>query len=108
MLLCDFLHSVCACSGAPILAVLANTTCEVDRSSLALYYSRNLVDWAEAGLIDYTLAYHRHFAYPNAIIDGADLLLVSRATLGGTDIHPCALSIDHGCMRVCGYFPLLY
>jgi hypothetical protein len=91
-----FLHSLSSrcrgapCSGLPLLAVLANTTCEVDRSTLALFYSRNLLDWSEAGLVDYTLAFHRHFSYPNALIDGRDLLVVSRASLGGDAIHPCA------------------
>jgi hypothetical protein len=93
-----------ACSGLPLLSVLANTTCEVDRSTIALFYSRNLLDWNEAGLIDYTLAYHRHFAYPNAIIDGNDIVMVSRSTIGGSNLHPCAtavLSPDSSCSDSC-------
>ena len=48
---------------------------------------------ARAGFVDYTLAYHRHFTYPNMIVDGKDLLIVSRSSLGGERIHPCAFLI---------------
>lgn len=74
----------------PFISVAENETCSVDRSTLALHYSANLVDWTKAGLIDYTLAFHRHFTRPSALIDGDDLLVVTESTLGGERIHPCA------------------
>jgi hypothetical protein len=76
--------------GMPFVSVPENETCSVDRSTLALHYSSNLVDWTQAGVIDSTLAFHRHFAHPSALIDGEDLLIVSESTFGGERIHPCA------------------
>jgi hypothetical protein len=65
-------------------------SCSNDRSTLALFYSRNLVDWYDAGLVDYTQSRYRHFTAPSMIIDGRDLLLVTAATIGGDSIHQCA------------------
>jgi hypothetical protein len=63
----------------PNLHITAFSKCEVDRSTLALYYSSNLVSWVMAGMVDYHISLGRHFAYPHMIIDGRDLLVVSRA-----------------------------
>jgi hypothetical protein len=53
-----------------------------DRSTLALFYSPNAVSWHLASVIDsHPLALDRHFAYPSAIVENNDLLVVSRATL---------------------------
>ena len=63
-----------------------------DRSTLALYYSPNAVTWHFATVIDYHLRLDRgHFAYPHAVVNGSDLLMVSRATLPDPDgqIAPC-------------------
>lgn len=43
----------------------------VDRSTLALFYSPNLLSWVMAGVIDYHMGLNRHFAYPHMILDGA-------------------------------------
>ncbi len=45
--------------------------CEVDRSSLGLFYSPNLVSWVLAGMVDYHISLGRHFAYPHMLVDGA-------------------------------------
>lgn len=63
----------------PNLHITAFSKCEVDRSTLALYYSSNLVSWMLAGMVDYHLNLGRHFAYPHMLIDGRDLLVVTRA-----------------------------
>ena len=55
--------------------------CEVDRSALFLHYSTNLIDWVSAGPAVVHQHYTRHSTYPHVLIDGADLLLVSRSTL---------------------------
>ena len=81
----------------PYVSVAENATCSVDRSTLALHYSSNLVDWIKAGFVDYTLAYHRHFANPDMLIDGDDLLVVSEASMGGERIHPCAVLLNFVC-----------
>ena len=80
----------------PYVNVAENATCSVDRSTLALHYSSNLVDWIKAGFVDYTLAYHRHFANPDMLVDGDDLLVVSEASMGGERVHPCALLQNFG------------
>lgn len=49
----------------------AHSKCEVDRSTLALFYSPNLVSWVLAGMVDYHVSLGRHFAYPHMLIDGA-------------------------------------
>ncbi|KAL4442779.1 hypothetical protein ABPG77_006773, partial [Micractinium sp. CCAP 211/92] len=63
----------------PNLHITAFSKCEVDRSTLALYYSSNLVSWMLAGMVDYHLNLGRHFAYPHMMVDGQDLLIVTRA-----------------------------
>ncbi|KAI3424245.1 hypothetical protein D9Q98_009601 [Chlorella vulgaris] len=63
----------------PSLHITAFSKCEVDRSTLALYYSSNLVSWVLAGMVDYHINLGRHFAYPHMLVDGRDLLIVSRA-----------------------------
>jgi hypothetical protein len=55
--------------------------CMVDRSSLGLFYSGNAEDWIFAGMVDYTHRFLFHFTYPDMVIDGSDLLIVSRATI---------------------------
>ena len=58
---------------------LANTThptpykhppSQVDRSTLALMYSPNLLSWVMAGTVDYHVSMGRHFAYPHTTLDG--------------------------------------
>jgi hypothetical protein len=80
-----------ACSGIEYILVPENQTCSVDRSSLSLHASSNLVDWALAGFVDYTISYTRHFANPAIAVHGRDLLVVSEATIGGSRVHPCGL-----------------
>jgi len=63
------------------LHVTPHSLCEVDRSTLGLFFSGNAVDWMFAGIVDYSLAFHRHFTYPHMIVDGEDLLITSRATI---------------------------
>jgi len=63
------------------LHISKNSICEVDRTSLGLFYSANAVDWVFAGFVDYHLDYMNHFSYPQMIIDEEDLLVVTRATL---------------------------
>jgi hypothetical protein len=60
-----------------------HTSCEADRTTLGLYYSGNAIDWVLAGLVDYGEEFHHHFTYPHMLIDGDDLLVVTRATLPG-------------------------
>ncbi|MCL5744169.1 MAG: glycoside hydrolase [Acidobacteria bacterium] len=50
-----------------------------ERSNLALYYSRNCVDWFMAGLIAYSPDWVHSFHYPHFIIDGDDLLVIARS-----------------------------
>jgi hypothetical protein len=76
------------CRGFPRLEMPLNSSCEIDRSTLALHYSPDLAHWTEAGLVDYTLALHRHVTYPSMLVDGDDLLVVARAAIGGDGIHP--------------------
>ncbi|KDD75839.1 hypothetical protein H632_c476p1, partial [Helicosporidium sp. ATCC 50920] len=64
----------------PALHITPFSKCEVDRSTLALFYSPNLFNWQPAGVVDYHQALHRHFTYPHMIVDGEDLLIVSRAS----------------------------
>jgi len=59
-----------------------HTWCEVDRSSLGLYYSANALDWVFVGLVDYSNEFREHYTYPQMITDGDDLLIATRATLG--------------------------
>ena len=59
----------------PPLHITAFSKCEVDRSSLALFYSANALDWMRAGMVDYAISLGRHFAYPHMIVDGPDLLV---------------------------------
>ena len=63
---------------------------QVDRSTVALYYSGNAMDWVQAGILDYHLSFGRHFTYPHMLIDGDDLLVVMRATYApaGDDSPP--------------------
>lgn len=63
---------------------------QVDRSTVALYYSGNGVDWHQAGIVDYHLSFGRHFTYPHMIVDKDDLLIVMRATFApeGDDKPP--------------------
>ncbi len=56
--------------------------CEVDRSTLGLFYSSNVFDWTPAGMIDYHISLGRHFAYPHMVIEGTDLLV-------STSQHAC-------------------
>lgn len=42
----------------------------MDRSTLALFYSPNLLNWVPAGVVDYTQTLARHFAYPHMTVDG--------------------------------------
>ena len=63
--------------------VSKHSSCEADRTTLGLYYSGNAIDWVLAGLVDYGEEFHQHFTYPHMLIDGDDLLVVSRATLPG-------------------------
>lgn len=64
----------------PNLHITAFSKCEVDRSTLGLFYSTNMLNWVQAGLIDYHVTLGRHFTYPHMITDGEDLVVVSRAT----------------------------
>ncbi|KFM26921.1 hypothetical protein F751_4982 [Auxenochlorella protothecoides] len=78
---------------APNLHITAFSKCEVDRSTLMLYYSPNLVDWTSAGVVDYHVKLGRHFAYPHMMVDGTDLVIVSRASFSpwsedGSDALP--------------------
>jgi hypothetical protein len=73
----------------PQLHITLFSKCEVDRSTLGLFYSPNLVSWVLAGMVDYHINLGRHFAYPHMLIDGRDLLIVSRAAFA-----PWARSAD--------------
>ena len=64
--------------------------CEIDRSTLVLFWSADLLHWQDVGFVDYTLALHRHFTYPSMILDGQDLVVVTRAAIGGHGINSCA------------------
>lgn len=64
----------------PRLHITPFSKCEVDRSTLALFYSPNLLDWVAAGVVDYHTRLGRHFTYPHMVVDGQDLLIVSRAS----------------------------
>ena len=65
----------------------------MDRSTVALYYSGNAMDWVQAGILDYHLSFGRHFTYPHMILDGEDLLVVMRATYAPAgDDHPPPVS----------------
>ncbi len=63
---------------------------QVDRSTVALYYSGNAMDWVQAGILDYHLSFGRHFTYPHMLVDDDDLLIVMRATYApaGDDSPP--------------------
>lgn len=78
------------CSGIPYLSVPENETCSVDRSTLSLHSSSNLVDWVRVGFVDYTVSYTRHFTNPSMIVIGPDLLIASEASIGGEKVNPCA------------------
>jgi hypothetical protein len=104
-LLASILKPVMLCRGMPYMTIPDNETCSADRSTLALHYSGNLVDWTQAGLIDYTLAFHRHFTQPSMLIDGDDLLVVTEASIGGERMHPCALACDEQHESYCTALP---
>jgi hypothetical protein len=55
-------------------------TCTEDQSVLALYYSANLLDWQDAGLVDFFLSPQRRLTSPAILIIGRDLLIVTFAT----------------------------
>jgi len=65
----------------PPLHITLFSKCEVDRSTLGLFYSTNLFNWIPAGVVDYHTTLGRHFAYPHMAVDGEDLIIVSRATI---------------------------
>lgn len=50
-----------------------------ERSNLALYYSRNALDWYMAGLVAYSPDWVHSFHYPYFIFHGNDLLVVARS-----------------------------
>ena len=62
-----------------------------ERSNLALFYSRNAVDWFMAGLVAYSRDWVHSYHYPHMIVRGSDLLLVARShiesPLTETTIH---------------------
>jgi hypothetical protein len=64
----------------PPLHITSFSKCEIDRSTLGLHFSPNLLNWQFAGLIDYSEHLGRHFTYPHMVIDGEDLLVVTRAS----------------------------
>ena len=74
------------------LDVSPKSACEADRSTLALHYSPDLDVWVPAGFVEFTLTFHRHFTYPSMIVSGDDLLVVTRAAIGGGGVHPCVPS----------------
>ncbi len=50
-----------------------------ERSNLALFYSRNCIDWFMSGLVAYSRDWVHSFHYPYFIIDGDDLLFAVRS-----------------------------
>ena len=75
------------CQNADGLWITPYSTCEADRSTLGLWYSANGVDWLWAAVIDSHPDLRHHFTYPNMIVHGDDLLVVTRAHLGDRT-HP--------------------
>lgn len=67
------------------LHITAFSSCEVDRTTMGLFYSGNAFDWWTAGILDYHLDFADHFTYPHMVIAGADLLVVMRATAPPVD-----------------------
>jgi hypothetical protein len=65
----------------PSLQIGPSSACQVDRTTLGLFYSTNLFNWITAGVVDYHITFGRHFSYPHMAIDGEDLIIVSRATI---------------------------
>ena len=56
------------------------STCEVDRRTLFLYVSQNMVDWIPVQCIYQHQQLNRHTSYPHMMTSGDDLLIVARAT----------------------------
>jgi hypothetical protein len=50
-----------------------------ERTALGLFYSINCSDWFMAGLVAYSSDMVHSYQYPHFIVDGEDLLLVSRS-----------------------------
>lgn len=67
-------------TGTKKLHITPFSSCEVDRTTMGLFYSGNAFDWWTAGIIDYHLDFADHFTYPHMVIAGEDLLVVMRAT----------------------------
>lgn len=57
------------------------SSCEIDRSTLVLYSSTNLLDWLYIGVVARHMSLDSHFTYPHMVIDGDDLVMVCRSTL---------------------------
>lgn len=85
-----------ASDAQPSLHITPFSKCEVDRSTLVLYYSPNLVDWADAGVIDYHIKLGRHFAYPHMTIDGTPTGFL-------VFLYVCVLGGKGEGVRVCGW-----
>lgn len=64
-------HTICTPPRRLPLRPLRCSKCEVDRSTLGLFYSPNAVSWVLAGMVDYQVSLGRHFAYPHMLVDGA-------------------------------------
>ena len=68
------------------LQVNTFTSCEADRSTFALYFSSNALDWQFALMIGLHKDFDGHFAYPHMIIHEDTLFVMSRATIFPTNV----------------------
>lgn len=58
-----------------------------ERRILNLYYSLDSLNWFEAGTVAMSRNPLESFSYPSMLIDGEDLLVLSRTSLGGKNQH---------------------
>ncbi len=71
-----------------------------DRRFLMLSYSVDALNWFPAGCIANTRDPHQSFMYPAALVDGEDLVVLSRTSVNGRDQHDADLATVH---RVRGF-----
>ena len=91
----DHLQDISALRDRGFLGVPAN-----ERRILNLYYSLDALNWFQAGTVAMSRNPLEAFSYPSFLIDGEDILILSRSSVGGLNQHDTNLLTFH---RVVGF-----
>ena len=86
----DHLQSIAALWDRGFVGVPAN-----ERRILNLYYSLDALNWFHAGTVAMSRNPLESFSYPSMLIDGEDLLVLSRTSDGGKNQHDTNLVTLH-------------